>query len=296
MFPELLAPVGNEEMCHAAVQNGADAIYVGIPGFNARNRESRGVMHYALTFADIKNITYYCRLYGVKVYFACNILVSDEELANFEAVIEPYLELCPDAVIVQDIGLVRWFREVAPWLPIHASTQMTIASTAAVQMAKEMGISRCVLARELSIEQIKSIRKNCPDMELEVFVHGALCLSYSGQCFASEYFGGRSANRGQCAQPCRLPYKFVIDGKVQESAKQYLLSTNDLCALPVLDELIACKIDSLKIEGRLKSPEYVASTVAAYRKKANSMEGVFSRGFTTGWLGKQCVVSGETSG
>jgi len=290
MLPELLAPVGSEEMCHAAVQNGADAIYVGIPGFNARRREAD------LSFDDIKNITYYCRLYGVKVYFACNILVSNDELANFETVITPYLELCPDAVIVQDIGLVRWFRAVAPWLPVHASTQMTIASSAAVHKAQEMGISRCVLARELSLEQIKSIRKNCPTMELEVFIHGALCISYSGQCHASEYFGGRSANRGQCAQPCRLPYKFVIDGKVQESSKPYLLSTSDLCALPILDELIACKIDSLKIEGRLKSPEYVASVVAAYRSKTNSMESIFSRGFTTGWLNKQCVVSGETSG
>ena len=290
MLPELLAPVGNEEMCHAAVQSGADAVYVGIPGFNARRREAD------LLFEDIKNITYYCRLYGVKVYFACNILVSNEELASFETIITPYLELCPDAVIVQDIGLVRWFRTVAPWLSVHASTQMTIASSAAVQMAKEMGIRRCVLARELSLEQIKSIRKNCPDMELEVFIHGALCISYSGQCHASEYFGGRSANRGQCAQPCRLPYKFVIDGKVQTSSKPYLLSTSDLCALPILDELIACGIDSLKIEGRLKSPEYVASVVAAYRSRVNSMESVFSRGFTTGWLNKQCVVSGETSG
>jgi len=290
MLYELLAPVGSEEMCQAAVQNGADAIYVGIPGFNARRRDAD------LSYADIKNIIYYCRLYGVKVYFACNILVSNEELENFETIITPYLELCPDAVIVQDIGLVRWFRATAPWLPVHASTQMTIASSAAVKMAEEMGISRCVLARELSIEQIKSIRKNCPSMELEVFVHGALCFSYSGQCYASQYFGGRSANRGECAQPCRLPYKFVIDGNVQASSKPYLLSTNDLCALPILDELIDCGINALKIEGRLKSPEYVASVVAAYRSKANSMESVFSRGFTTGWLGKQCVVSGETSG
>jgi len=278
-------------MCHAAVQNGADAVYVGIPGFNARR--------IAPAFANIKNITHYCRLYGVKVYFACNILISNEELMNFESVITPYLELCPDAVIVQDIGLVKWFRAVAPWLSVHASTQMTIASTQAVQMAQEMGISRCVLARELSIEQIKSIRKNCPSMELEVFIHGALCVSYSGQCFASEYFGGRSANRGQCAQPCRLPYKFVIDGKAQTGSKPYCLSTSDLCALPVLDELIDCGIDSLKIEGRLKSPEYVASVVAAYRSKDNSAKNVFSRGFTTGWLKKgerQCVVSGETSG
>ena len=293
MLPELLAPVGSEEMCHAAVQNGADAIYAGIPGFNARRREAD------LSLAEIKKITHYCRLYGVKVYFACNILVSNEELASFETVITPYLELCPDAIIVQDIGLVKWFKTVAPWLPLHASTQMTIASSEAVQMAEEMGISRCVLARELSMKQIKSIRKNCPSMELEVFVHGAMCISYSGQCFASEYFGGRSANRGECAQPCRLPYKFVIDGKVQTNSKPYLLSTSDLCALPVLDELLACGIDSLKIEGRLKSPEYVASVVAAYRSKVNSMESIFSRGFTTGWLKegqRQCVVSGETSG
>jgi putative protease len=185
-------------------------------------------------------------------------------------------------------------------MPIHASTQMTIASSNAVRLAGEMGFSRCILARELSIEQIKEIHRDCPEMELEVFVHGALCVSYSGQCNASLGFGGRSANRGDCAQCCRLPYKIFIDGEYKE--KSYAYSPSDLCALPVLDELLESGVSSLKIEGRLKSPEYVAYATAAYSNAffdAKKLETIFSRGFTCGWLKQgetQAVVSGNSKG
>lgn len=301
-MPELLSPVANLKMCKAAVQNGAEAIYVGVPSFNARRHGANS------TIEELKQITEFCRLHDVKVYFACNILIYEEELQNFAETARPWLELMPDAVILQDIGLAKWFREAAPWMPIHASTQMTIASSGAVRIAEEMGFSRCVLARELSIEQIKEIRRDCPNMELEVFVHGALCVSFSGQCNASEIFGGRSANRGDCAQCCRLPYKIFIDSKFKE--QNYALSTSDLCALPILDELLQTGIHSLKIEGRLKSAEYVATVTKAYRDAMDSVGATpcgrpfprpeyaiaFSRGFTTGWLKNEVVVNGNTTG
>lgn len=296
---ELLSPVADFAMCEAAVQNGADAIYVGVPNFNARRHGT------SITIEELKKIVLYCRLYDVKVYFACNILILESELENFAESAMPWLELCPDAVILQDIGLAKWFRAAVPWLPIHASTQITTASSDAVKLAKEIGFSRCVLARELSIEQIKEIHEHCPDMELEVFVHGALCVSYSGQCNASLLFGGRSANRGDCAQCCRLPYKIFANGKFIE--KNYALSTSDLCALPVLNSIIESGVCSLKIEGRLKSLKYCARVTSAYRNaldkneftEQKQIETVFSRGFTTGWLkqeNKQFVVSGHSKG
>jgi putative protease len=297
--PELLSPVANFEMCVAAVQNGADAIYAGVPNFNARRHGAN------LGIDELKKITHYCRLYDVKVYFACNVLIFENELKTFAQTALPWLELVPDAVIIQDIGLARWFKKAVPWMPIHASTQMTIASSNAVRLASEMGFSRCILARELSIEQIKEIHDDCPEMELEVFVHGALCVSYSGQCNASLSFGGRSANRGDCAQCCRLPYKIFADGECKE--KNYAYSPSDLCALPVLSELLESGVSTLKIEGRLKSSEYVAAATAAYRNALDKsenfdrkkLETIFSRGFTSGWLKQgetQCVVSGHSRG
>lgn len=288
--PELLSPVGDLAMCHAAVHNGADAIYVGVPEWNARGRSAD------LSLADLREMIEFCRLRGVKVYFALNVLVFERELAGLSADIATWAALAPDAFIVQDIGLVRLIHAVSPTQEVHASTQMTLASAEAVGLvSSSLGISRCVLARELSLTQIQRIHEALPQVELEVFAHGALCVSYSGQCLTSESFGGRSANRGQCAQSCRLPYKLLVDGAERSlEGRDYLFSPQDLCALDVLDGLRGAGVSSLKIEGRLKSPEYVAAVTASYRAMLDgqmpasylreAVEALFSRGLFTGWL------------
>ncbi len=237
-----------------------------------------------------------------------NILIFEREIQELPEFLERLIALKPDAFIIQDIGLARLIKAISPEQEIHASTQMTLASSEAVNLVKDIGFSRAVLARELSAKQIAQI-KSLTDLELEVFIHGALCVSYSGQCLTSENFGGRSANRGQCAQSCRLPYRIFVDGKEWKDPKaRYLFSTRDLCALPKLEELREIGVESLKVEGRLKSPEYVATVSHAYRKaleilsekgyKANDagneagltaqdlepLEVLFSRGLNTGWL------------
>lgn len=289
MKPELLAPVGDLAMCYAAIHNGADAVYVGVPEWNARGRSAD------LSLDDLREMIAFCRLRDVKVYFALNVLVFDRELAVLPADIAEWVALCPDAFIVQDIGLVRLIHAVSPTQEVHASTQMTLASAESVALVSGLGISRCVLARELSVAQIRQIHEAIPAMELEVFVHGALCVSYSGQCLTSESFGGRSANRGQCAQSCRLPYQLVVDGAVQNlQGRDYLFSPQDLCSLELVRELEQAGVSSLKIEGRLKSPEYVAAVTSAYRSALDqgnvaprilaAIEALFSRGLFTGWL------------
>jgi U32 family peptidase len=286
---ELLAPVGDMAMCQAAVHNGADAIYVGVPEWNARGRSAD------LTLEDLRAMIAFCRLRNVKVYFALNVLVFERELEALSKDIAAWVALAPDAFIVQDLGLVRLIHAVSPDQEIHASTQMTLASPEAVRLAAELGVARCVLARELSLAQIRRIHEAVPAMELEVFVHGALCVSYSGQCLTSESFGGRSANRGQCAQSCRLPYKLIVDGVPKPlQGRDYLFSPQDLCALDVVPDLVRAGVSSLKIEGRLKSPEYVAAVTAAYRAALDTgkvpahtrtaIEALFSRGLFTGWL------------
>lgn len=287
--PEILAPVGNFEMCLAAVHNGADAIYMGMPGFNARGRAK------TFSVAEIKEIIDYCHLYGVRVLLAFNVLIFERELSDAAKVLEDILPLRPDALIVQDIGLVRLIKAMAPEQIVHASTQMTISNHESIEIVSELGIKRYVLARELSLTEIKRIREQT-DAELEVFVHGALCVAYSGQCLTSESQGGRSANRGQCAQACRLPYELIVDGQKHElGAKQYLLSPKDLCGLEEIPELQSIGVDSFKIEGRLKSPEYVASTVRSYKKRrdgqlantkpsVHEMKLTYSRDYFSGWL------------
>jgi len=289
MKVELLSPVGDLAMCYAAVHNGADAIYVGVPEWNARGRSAD------LGLDDLRDMIRFCRLRGVKVYFALNVLVFERELRELSEDLATWISLCPDAFIVQDVGLARLIRAVAPTQEIHASTQMTLASAEALSLVAELGFGRCVLARELSIAQIRRIHESIPTMELEVFVHGALCVSYSGQCLTSESFGGRSANRGQCAQSCRLPYRLIVDGVERNiGGRNYLFSPQDLCALGEIDDLLAAGVASLKIEGRLKSPEYVAAVTAAYRAAVDggqvpsstraALEALFSRGLFTGWL------------
>lgn len=202
---ELLLPVGNMKMCLAAIHNGADAIYVGVPEFNARGRSAD---HSVL---ELKEIIEICHLYGVKVNLAFNVVIFEDELDAVINLLKEVLPLGPDAIIVQDLGLAKIIREFSPEQVIHASTQMTITNFEAMTLVDDLKIKRYVLGREVSLDEIKQIRAKT-DKELEVFVHGALCVAYSGQCFTSESIGGRSANRGQCAQSCRFEYDLIVDG------------------------------------------------------------------------------------
>lgn len=263
--PELLLPVGTRDMLESAINNRADAVYYGVPHWNARGRTED------FSFEDVEEMIRYARLRGVKTYLAMNILIFECEIQELPEFLERLIALKPDAFIIQDIGLARLIKAISPEQEIHASTQMTLASSEAVNLVKDIGFSRAVLARELSAKQIAQI-KSLTDLELEVFIHGALCVSYSGQCLTSENFGGRSANRGQCAQSCRLPYRIFVDGKEWKDPKaRYLFSTRDLCALPKLEELREIGVESLKVEGRLKSPEYVAAVSHAYRKALETL-------------------------
>ena len=286
--PELLLPVGTREMLEAAVANGADAVYFGVPHWNARGRTED------FSLEDVGEMIRYARVRGVRTFLAMNVLVFERELRELPEFLAKVISLEPDAFIIQDIGLARLIRAIAPTQEIHASTQMTLASAESVNLAAKLGFNRAVLARELSLKEISRIKEATP-LELEVFIHGALCVSYSGQCLTSENFGGRSANRGQCAQSCRLPYRIFVDGKeYRDTDAQYLFSPHDLCALPRLGELEEIGVNSLKVEGRLKSPEYVAAVARAYRKALDRiplegkdmepLEVLFSRGLRTGWL------------
>ena len=258
--PEILAPAGGRAQLEAAVWAGADAVYFGLDsGLNARVR--------ATSFAvDTLSATMdYLHERSVRGYLTLNTLIFDEELERAEHLVRAAAQAGVDALIVQDIGLTRLARQTAPGLPIHGSTQMSITDVAGVEFARRLGVSRVVLGRELSIDEIAGVVRDGP-LEIEVFVHGALCVSYSGQCFSSEAWGGRSANRGQCAQACRLPYGLVIDGEpCDRGDHRYLLSPQDLMALPLLPRLVRAGVHSFKIEGRLKGPEYVVATVRAYR-------------------------------
>jgi putative protease len=285
--PEILAPVASFDMCRAAVHNGADAIYIGMPHFNARGRS------HDFSFEELKNIIDYSRLHGVKTFVAFNILIFQNELKQVVELLKEVIKFSPDAFIVQDLGLVRLIKGLYPEQIVHASTQMTITNVEAIEITSDLGISRYVLGREVSMEEMQKIREKT-EAELEVFVHGALCVSYSGQCLTSERVGGRSANRGQCAQSCRLPYDLIVDGVKKDLAdKRYLVSPQDLCSIENVEQLKNIGIDSFKIEGRLKSAEYVASTVRAYKEKTlgeetlideDKLQTIYSRGFFNGWM------------
>ncbi len=279
--PELLAPAGDWDCARAAVENGADAIYFGLERFNARMRAKN------FTQADLPALMEFLHRRGVKGYVTFNTLVFANELADAEDFLRSILAAGVDAAIVQDIGICRLIRALSPNFPIHCSTQMTITSAAGVNFARELGAQLVVLARENSLADIGKINgaqqagaqlsAAHPPLPLEVFVHGALCVAYSGQCLTSESLGGRSANRGECAQACRLPYDLISDGvQVPLGDKRYLLSPQDLSGLEVLPDLIRAGVASLKIEGRLKSPEYVASITRVYRKALDELCGVES--------------------
>ncbi len=288
---ELLAPAGSPDAYRAAASAGADAVYLGAKAFNARAQ--------AQNFDDaaLINVIEDAHIRGMKVYLVLNTLLKDNEIQEAAALASFVYREGIDGIIVQDAGLVRLLREITPDLPLHASTQMTLHNTDGVKAAQKMGLQRVVLARELTLREIEAISRST-DMELEVFVHGALCISRSGQCLLSSFIGGRSGNRGRCAQPCRLPWKKDFPGCCGE----YLISPRDLMTLELLPELIASGVTSLKIEGRLKSPEYVAAVVMVYRKYLDlalanpsaykvdpadirMLELVFNRGgFTKGYL------------
>ena len=317
--PELLLPVGNLEMMMAAIHNGADAVYIGFPGFNARGRTTD------FAIRDLQLMIETCHLYGVKVNLALNILIFENELHELVDRLSQVLPLMPDALIIQDLGLVRLIRQMAPEQVIHGSTQMTISNHEAIRLLDDLNIRRFVLARENSVGEIKSIIENT-DKEIEVFVHGAICVAYSGQCLTSESIGGRSANRGQCSQSCRYSYKLFVDGEVKDlKGREYLVSPQDLCGLEQIPELVAAGVSCFKIEGRLKTPEYVAAcgdsysqaiaeclvskdhplessedlqTDLNYERKQN-LATTYSRGFFSGWLegvDHQKLVDGFFSG
>ena len=280
---ELLAPAGSMEALRAAVCNGADAVYLGADTFNARMNARN------FSAADLQEAVVYCHVRGVKVHLTLNTLVLDREMPRAAELIRLAASCGVDAFIVQDLGMVSLCRQLAPDVPIHASTQMSIHSLEGVLEAAALGCSRVVLARELPAEGIAHICKKSP-VEIEVFVHGALCMCYSGQCYLSSVIGRRSGNRGQCAQPCRLPYGY---GRFEST--RYPLSLKDNCLAGELDELRRMGVASIKIEGRMKRPEYVAIVTRAYRTVLNGgkltpsdlqeLETAFSRqGFTDGYF------------
>ncbi|BDI17811.1 peptidase U32 [Nostoc cf. commune SO-36] len=263
--PELLAPAGNWDCAKAAVENGADAIYFGLDRFNARMRAQN------FTEADLPQLMTFLHRRGVKGYVTVNTLIFPKELAEAQQYLRTIIAAGVDAVIVQDVGICRLIRHLSPDFPIHASTQMTITSAAGVEFAKSLGCQLVVLARECSLQEINKIQQQIALQEtslpLEVFVHGALCVAYSGQCLTSEALGGRSANRGECAQACRMPYDLIADGEVVNlKDRKYLLSPQDLAGLDVLPDLVKSGVTCLKIEGRLKAPEYVANVTRVYRQ------------------------------
>ncbi len=254
---ELLSPVGDFECLKAAVQNGADAVYFGAGSFNARA--------FATNFDEValEKAIAYAKLRGVKTNLALNTLIKNNEMQNAIKLAKKAYEFGIDAIIVQDLGLARYLIKNFPDLAIHGSTQMSVHSLEGVLALQKMGFSRVVLSRELSLQEIEYICQNS-NIEIEVFVHGALCISYSGQCLFSSMVGGRSGNRGKCAQPCRLPYELLENDRTID--KGYLLSPRDLCGLEYLPELIKAGVSCLKIEGRMKTPEYVATVTRIYRK------------------------------
>lgn len=303
--PEVMSPAGYWPQLRAAIEAGADSVYFGLKHFTARAKVG-------FSLAELPEALRALHQRGVKGFVTFNTLVFDHEVAEAARTLEAIARAGADAVIVQDIGMVKLAREIAPELEIHGSTQMSITSADGVRLAQEFGATRVTLARELSLDEVRAIRA-ATDCELEIFVHGALCVAYSGQCFSSEAWGGRSANRGQCAQACRLPYEMVVDGRVRPLADaRYLLSPGDLYALQQMPEIVGIGIAALKIEGRYKDADYVALTTRAYRQAVDEawagaapsidraaelqLEQVYSRGLGAFFLSgtnHQAVVNGR---
>lgn len=303
--PEIMSPAGHWPQLHAAIEAGADAIYFGLNHFTARAKVG-------FTLAELPAVMQTLHQRGVKGYVTFNTLVFDHELRAAAETLAAIAAAGADSIIVQDVGIAQLAHQIAPALAIHGSTQMSITSTEGIALAQQLGVSRVVLARELSLADIRTIRTQT-DCELEIFVHGSLCVSYSGQCFSSEAWGGRSANRGQCAQACRLPYDLIVDEVVKPLGDaRYLLSPGDLYTLQQMPEIVEIGISALKIEGRYKDANYVALTTAAYRqavdgawaglplnvtrREENQLEQVYSRGLGPHFISgtnHQTVVQGR---
>jgi putative protease len=293
--PELLAPAGDWDALRAACANGADAVYFGLSAFNARHRAAN------FTPEELPRVIDFLHARNVRGFVTLNTLIFSDELPEIARYVQLVAAAGADAVIVQDMGLARLISRLAPDLHVHASTQMTLTEPRAVEWARErLNIRRAILARELSVADVRNVAAGT-SVPLEVFVHGALCVAYSGQCLTSEALGGRSANRGQCAQACRLPYEMVVDGQVRDLGdRAYLLSPQDLAAHEFVAELANAGVVSFKIEGRLKGPHFVAAATKAYRDaidaaaarrpfalppdQAQDLQQTFSRGFTPGFL------------
>jgi putative protease len=304
--PEVMSPAGHWPQLHAAIEAGADAVYFGLTHFTARAKVG-------FTLEELPDALRTLHARGVRGYVTFNTLIFEHELPDAARALAAIAAAGTDAIIVQDIAAARLARQIAPELEIHGSTQMSITSAEGIALAQQFGVTRVVLARELSLEDIRSIRQQT-DCELEMFVHGALCVSYSGQCFSSEAWGGRSANRGQCAQACRLPYELLVDGRQHPLGDaRYLLSPGDLYALPLMPEIVQLGVSALKIEGRYKDANYVALTTSAYRTAVDEawagrplsitraeelqLEQVYSRGlgsFFVGGTNHQAVVRGRS--
>lgn len=290
--PELLSPAGNMESLIAAIEGGCDAVYLSGVFYGARSYANN------FTNLELEEAIKYAHLYGVKIYVTINTLIYEAEVKKFLSYVEFLQSINVDAVIVQDIGMMDLLRQKYPSLEIHASTQMHIHNLEGVKLLESLGIKRAVLARETPIELVNEIRNNT-NLELEIFIHGALCISYSGQCLMSSLIGGRSGNRGTCAQPCRQAYDLMVNDKIINKEK-YLLSTKDLNVIYNIDKLIDSGVDSLKIEGRMKRPEYVYYVTKLYRKAIDSycknrkieitekeieeISKLFNRKFTNGFL------------
>ena len=298
--PEVLAPAGDRASVKAAIDGGADAVYFGLRDFNARARAEN------FAAADLPGVMQELHASGVRGYVTLNTLLFDDELTRFAELVRACDEAGVDAIIVQDVGAIALARAVAPRLAVHASTQATVTDAASCAFAQSLGAERAILARELSVEDVAAIAAVAP-IPTEVFVHGALCVAYSGQCLTSEAIGGRSANRGACAQACRLPYELVVDGDVVDTEdRAFLLSPQDLDASDLVPALTAAGVASLKIEGRLKSPDYVFATSRLYRERVdkNVQESTrqralttFTRGSGPGFLGgtnHQALVDGKS--
>ncbi len=300
-IPELLAPGGTLDAFKTAILYGADAIYAGLPGFSMRARAK-------ITVDEVKQGIDLAHQHGKKVYLAFNLFAHDRDYENMPRVSEVLNYLKPDALIVSDPGVIMWVRENHPDIPIHISTQANICSAASVRFWQNAGAVQCVLAREVSHNEFKSIRKQCPDIGLEIFIHGAMCMSYSGRCLLSNYITGRPSNRGACAQLCRWKYDVIlrehdtgIEMPIEEDERgAYIMNSKDLCLMPRLKEVIESSPDSLKIEGRNRSEYYVGSVVRAYRNALdayaadpdnfdsapfmNDLNVLESRGYTTAFF------------
>ncbi len=300
-LPELLAPAGTLDAFRTAILYGADAIYAGLPGFSMRARAK-------ITVDEVKTGIDLAHAAGKRVYLAFNLFAHDAEFANMQRVSEIINYLRPDALIVADPGVMTYVREHHPDIPIHISTQANICSAASVKFWQNAGAKLCVLAREVSHNEFKSIRAACPDIGLEIFVHGAMCMSYSGRCLLSNFITGRPANRGACAQLCRWKYDVIlretesgIEMPITEDERgAYIMNSRDLCLMPRLGEVIAARPDSLKIEGRNRSEYYVGSVTHAYRRAMDAyardpehfdpapfmadLERLESRGYTTAFF------------